>query len=214
MSGLVGEEPHERPDSLRPIDRSTDRSSTGQRAPVSGEALPLARAAALLGISAEAVRMRLRRGSINGFKGSDGRLYVRLPDRQDEGAALERAQARPVDDRSESVSPVRIAARGDDAAATEDRLVGALAERLMATLEGEVADLRRRLDEAERAGGELRRLLLMAQQSIEDLSRKVTDGRAASDTSPRPEAGMRPDDAFAAPPWMWWLWPWLAMGRR
>ena len=45
-----------------------------------GELLPLAEAADRLGLSAEALRKRIKRGTAEGHKDESGRWYVRVPD--------------------------------------------------------------------------------------------------------------------------------------
>ncbi len=43
------------------------------------DSVPMREAADLLGISVAAVRQRIRRGTLESFKGEDGRWYVRIP---------------------------------------------------------------------------------------------------------------------------------------
>lgn len=72
-------------------------------------ALPLAQAAARLGLTPDALRMRLRRGTARGFK-REGRLFVYLSERAGERAEPARASAeRPRSDseRSESAGAAR-----------------------------------------------------------------------------------------------------------
>jgi len=132
----------------------------------SAPGLPLAEAARALGLSEEALRMRLRRGRVDGYKGEDGRLYIRVP-----GATPPAAPAEP-------------------------------APAAVALMTEEIADLRRRLDEAERAQAEMRRLLLQAQQNLVELTHAVSDRHLLTEASRAPAA---------PPPWAMMLWPWLAM---
>lgn len=173
------------------------------------QALPLARAAAALGTTPEALRMRMRRGRLKGYKGEDGRLYVVVD--------LDAAQAAPTHRSNGPSSDLTTPEPGPT--------------RLVTALESEVADLRRRLDEAERAQSELRRLLLLSQQSITQLSRRVGELPAperdnASESPPiehpaparaeppSPPPAPEPDPPVAPPPprpmiWPWsmWMWP-------
>lgn len=108
-----------------------------------GVTLPLDQAAASLGLSVEAVRMRVRRGTLPSTK-RDGRLYVMLP-----------------------ADTATTPATGRDRAET-DRQPGGVDPRdaLIAQLKTQVDDLRVALERSQQGEAELRRMLNLEQQTL------------------------------------------------
>jgi hypothetical protein len=162
----------EQPTGQQPV---ADRAVTGQRPGEAEHLLPLAEAAAAYRTTPEALRMRFRRGSISGRKGPDGRLYIQAPPagaqvnkpEQPTGQTGQPTGRQPDTDQSLAAS--------DRAAVPDPGRHDEFAERLIKTLEGEVGDLRHRLNEAERGQAELRRLLLQSNQALADSARAVAD---------------------------------------
>ena len=137
---------------------------TGQPPDRPHDRLTLDEAAAILGVNREAVRSRVRRGSLSGEKIA-GVWYVSL--------AGQVATGRPAD------RPPRPGPRNE----------------LVATLQAEVEDLRRRLDRSQEAEAELRRLLAGALHSL-----------PAGSPTPAPEqTHSAPQTAVTPPPRRpWW----------
>lgn len=153
--------------------------------------LPLAEAAAELGISTEALRMRWRRGRVQGRRDA-GRIWIAV----DEHAG----QQRP----------------GNDRAATEQQFT------VVELLRDQVADLRKRLDAADQAQAEMRRLLLASQQQIAELVKRhaelpppaaATPPETPAEPPPPPPPARSPIPSVEQRPlenplMMFW-WPWL-----
>lgn len=119
--------------------------------------LPLAEAAAALGLSAEALRMRWRRGKARGRRDDAGRIWIVLN-------GPERPPGhRPNADRSTSEQ-----------------------SELVSVLRGQVSDLQKRLDSAEQAQAEMRRLLLASQQQIAELTKRLPELPPPVETAPPP----------------------------
>ncbi len=120
-------------------DRAGDRAGTKRRYTV-------AEAAGVLGLSAEAVRSRLARGTLEGIK-ENGTVYVVLAADQAHDQAHDQAQ--PNGDRASARAPDQTA--------------------LVDVLRDQVEDLRRRLDSAEEANRENRRIIAALTQRIPEL---------------------------------------------
>ncbi len=112
---------------------------------------PIAEAAQRLGTTTEAVRARVKRGSLEGFRDNHGRWRVRLPDDQTDGQTVS----------GEASSRVSAQANG---ASRHDQTVGELRERI-ARLEGKLEGTEARLADRDRELGEMKverdRLLTM-----------------------------------------------------
>jgi hypothetical protein len=150
------------------------------------ETMPVSQAAAIIGVTPRALRLRFQRGKTRGFVAPDGRVHI-VVSPSDRGAGPARRFRRmnferhydPEDIEAGPIpEPARPAAAAAPSAAPPDPLI----ERLVASLEAQVTDMRKRLDEAERSQSELRRLLLHSQQAISDLTRRLTGL-----PTPRPE---------------------------
>jgi hypothetical protein len=167
------------------------------------ETMPVSQAAAIIGVTPRALRLRFQRGKTRGFVAPDGRVHI-VVSPSDRGAGPARRFRRmnferhyaPEDIETGPIpEPTRASATPPPAAAQPDPLI----ERLVTSLEAQVSDMRKRLDEAERSQSELRRLLLHSQQAISDLTRRLTGlptPRPEFD-SPDPE---KPQAAAAKPP--------------
>ena len=105
--------------------------------------LPVAEAARRLGLTENALRKRIRRGSVASARGADGRVYVFLPEAGDWAAAEpsgqpDQAAARPADQAGDLVDQLRSEVgflRDELATRTEelrrrDHIIAALTERL------------------------------------------------------------------------------------
>lgn len=130
--------------------------------------LQIAEAAARLGVSVDALRMRWRRGKISGRRDEDGKVWIEVGEQPPSTRELPKEHA-------EQINPAQ--------------------RELIEALKGEVTDLRHRLDQADQAQNELRRLLLTAQQQALDMARKIPELPAPADHKPEP------------PPSKSW-WPW------
>jgi hypothetical protein len=115
------------------VDQSNDRTPSYQSVPVS-------EAARILGISPEAVRARIQRGTLHREKGSDGTVYVRLDadqmrsygDRSEDTTADESGdQTRLVDSLEEQASFLRaeLVTRNEELR-RKDHIIAALTERI------------------------------------------------------------------------------------
>lgn len=131
--------------------------------------LQIAEAAVRLGVSVDALRMRWRRGKIPGRRDGDGRVWIEVGEQSPKPPEPPKEQA-------------------EQSTQAERELIDAL--------KGEVTDLRHRLDQADQAQNELRRLLLSAQQQALDMVRKIPELSAPADSKPEPlPSGKR-----------WWPW--------
>ena len=130
-------------------DHAGDRAGTKRRYTV-------AEAAGVLGLSAEAVRSRLARGTLEGTK-ENGTVYV----------VLDADQAHPNGDRADARTAAQTAL-------------------LVDALRDQVEDLRRRLDSAEEANRENRRIIAALTQRIPELEAPRNGPRDGHET---PAAG-------------------------
>src|SRR5262245_25032866 len=127
------------------------------------ETMPVSQAAAIIGVTPRALRLRFQRGKARGFVAPDGRVHI-VVSPSDRGAgparrfrrmsferqyAPEDIETGPAPEPPEHVAPPPPPQNNNE-----------LIERLVTALEGQVADMRKRMDEAERSQSELRRLLL------------------------------------------------------
>jgi hypothetical protein len=114
-------------------DQSNDRTSSYRKVPVP-------EAARILGISPEAVRARIQRGTLHKEKGSDGTVYVRLDDDQtrsygdrtdDVTGGQARDQTQLVDSLEEQISFLRseLVTRNEELR-RKDHIIAALTERI------------------------------------------------------------------------------------
>ena len=173
-----------------------ERDVAGQPRDTAGPEIPLADAAAILGVTQEAVRKRLRRGSLIGGK-RRGEWWVRLP--LDEAGHGEPRR----DTRAGPGGTERDAERDMAGRLTLAEVRLAEVERQRAQLEGQVDFLQRELERAAEAQAELRRLLAMALQT-----RALPAPRAEVHADVKPHAaGQAP---APAPPAPWWkrFWRW------
>jgi len=136
------------------------------------EELPLAEAAARLGMTAEALRMRVRRGRVKGRKDEAGRVWVTLNEPE------QPTGHRPDTDRADR-DPA------DDA---------------VSILKAQVVDLQKRLDTAEQAQSEMRRLILSSQSQAAELTKLLPppDAAVTNTEAGDPQPG-KPKRKF---------WPW------
>ena len=118
------------PWSMRPADEQT---TTSRRFTVQ-------EAAEALGVTVEAIRGRIKRGTLTSTKGEDGAVFVQLPN-GDQLTGQTHDQPRPADDQTELVEALR----------------------------DQIEYLRQQLEEANRANAEHRRLLAAAFERIPDL---------------------------------------------
>jgi hypothetical protein len=125
------------------------------------DGIEIADAARRLGISVDAVRKRLDRGTLQGVK-VDGRWRVFLPDE----------------------APARADLRSEESA------------ELVQALRAQVADLQRRLDDAERERAEMRQLVSQAQQLAG--ARLLPAAREEPESTPESGETQRRR----------WRWPW------
>jgi hypothetical protein len=147
--------------------------------------MPVSQAASIIGVTPRALRLRFQRGKARGFVAPDGRVHI-VVSPSDRGAGPARRfrrmnYERHYDPDDIEAGPIPEPARPAPAPPTAtppDPLI----ERLVSSLEAQVTDMRKRLDEAERSQSELRRLLLHSQQAISDLTRRLTGL-----PTPRPE---------------------------
>jgi len=131
-------------------DRRQDGDRAGDRAPT-GRRLTVQDAAAELGITVEAVRSRLKRGTLKREKGEDGTAYVLVEDRP----GGDRTQ--PGGDR---------ASDGADARARQD---GDRAPLLYEHMASEIDHLRGQLQQEREASAELRRIVAGLVQRVPEL---------------------------------------------
>jgi len=112
------------------------------------ESLPLSEAASRLGISVDAVRKKIRRGTITATK-RDGRWYVDVPD---------------LDAVLDASMPVSSTTVDSDHAASMPPVDDGISRELVSMLRAELDALHRELSQAATERAELRRLLALALQ--------------------------------------------------
>jgi len=146
--------------------------------------MPLKEAAAILGVSKDAVRQRVRRDTLRSDKGEDGRVYVYL----DASVYDVHTAAPPPSEASE--------AAGDDP--------------LHQQMQARIDDLREQLRREQDAHAEARRIILALTSRIPQLEAPLETPEAAESATPEPErAAPRPDapgpQTDAQRPW-WRRW--------
>jgi chromosome segregation ATPase len=123
---------------------------------------PLAEVAERLGTTTEAVRARVKRGSLEGFRDNHGRWRVRLPDDQ------------TADRTASGEASSHVSAQGNGASG-HDQTVSELRERI-ARLEGKLEGTEARLSDRDRELGEVKaerdRLLTMLTELQTALTRR------------------------------------------
>lgn len=134
-------------------DRSTTGRSTGHEV---GDRYNIPDAARVLGLTEEAVRQRVKRGTLDSIK-VDGKLLVLLKFPEINDTSSDRGQ--PVGDRSDDVS------------------------RLVDALESEIAHLRRQLEQANERDRENRRIIAGLVQRVPELE-AAPEARDAPETAP------------------------------
>jgi hypothetical protein len=156
-----------------------------------GQAVPVAEAAARLGLTPETLRKRLWRGQVQGEK-RDGQWYVVLPEQDAAGPVRDTAGPRqdgagPEQDREQD--------RQDE---------GGLAAQYIASLERMLAEQRIELEARRREVQELHILLQRAQQLA----------LPAPNSPPTANGADRPNGTPAANSSPWWRrwWPWGSKG--
>ena len=128
--------------------------------------MPLKEAAAVLGVSKDAVRQRVRRGTLRSDKGEDGRVYVYL-------------DASVYDEHTANPQPASEAA-GEDV--------------LRHQMQARIDDLREQLRREQDAHAEARRIILALTSRIPQLEAPLETPEAAESATPEPErAAPRPD---------------------
>ena len=173
----------------RPGDRRTNDQKTDKRVTV-------ADAAVLMGISEDAVRSRLRRGTLRRETGQDGTVFVLLgaspADRQtsNKRSTNDRPYYKPSDRKTTDQD-------AEGYSASEDSARGELLE----VLRGEVAHLRHQLDQEREANRENRRIIAGLVQRVPEIegprdahSQAPPEPLDGSETaSPRPDSGTVPE---------------------
>jgi hypothetical protein len=149
-------------------DTSSDTSTTGRATghnPSQRHSIP--DAAKVLALTEEAVRQRVKRGTLDSIK-VDGKLFVLLD--ADTSQDLSNSKKRPVIDTSNDTS------------------------RLVDALEDEIAHLRRQLDQANERDRENRRIIAGLVQRVPELE-AAPERREPRETNPEDENGAgTPDD--------------------
>ncbi len=152
----------------------TDRTSTGHQQATNGRStVTVSEAAAALGISPDAVRGRLQRGTLEGEK-VKGTWHISLP-----------TPSEPTGDQ-----------QGIDGPPTGHRR-----DALVAHLEGEVTYLRERLEEADRQRGYLQQQL-EAERQRADLLQALGTG-TTSETAPEGPGSPERDGSTPTGIWTW-----------
>ena len=151
---------------MRPtVDQTNVQPTTDQpTSETTDQRVTVADAALLLGISEDAVRSRLRRGTLRRETGGDGTVFVVL------GTDRPASYQRPTDDRSTNQQNDRQTA-GQPIDGHVDRRGGSETDRdeLVEALRDEVAHLRDQLDRERDASAELRRIVAGLVQRVPEL---------------------------------------------
>jgi hypothetical protein len=150
-------------------DTSATGHTTGQRG---GKRYSIPDAAKVLGLTEDAVRQRVKRGTLDSIK-VGGSLFVLLDN--DTSPNVSNDQEQPVSDRSHDTSSDT--------------------SRLVETLEGEVAYLRRQLDQANERDSENRRIIAALTQRIPELEAASEARDGSESASPRSDRGAAPEDS-------------------
>jgi hypothetical protein len=152
-------------------DRTSERSRTEQD---HRRRVTVAEAAELLGITAEAVRTRIKRGKLESVKdppAPGGTVYV----------LLEADQTRP------NIDPT---SQGQDQ--TTDQ-TGPSWEELVEEIHGRLEDLRVQLEEERKASAELRRIVAALTQRIPEIEAPRGEREWPTETAGWPERGTSPE---------------------
>jgi uncharacterized membrane protein YccC len=160
---------------MRPTSAQTDgQPTTGQAtSEPTNQRVTVADAALLLGISEDAVRSRLRRGTLRRETGKDGTVFVVL------GTDRPAPNQRPTDDRQtaqQADRPTTDQATDD----TGEDVSNHYRDELLEVLRDEVSHLRDQLDRERDASAELRRI-------VAGLVQRVPELEAAPDPPRSPE---------------------------
>ena len=151
---------------MRPtVDQTNVQPTTDQpTSKTTDQHVTVADAALLLGISEDAVRSRLRRGTLRRETGEDGTVFVVL------GTDRPASYQRPTDDRSTNQQNDRQTA-GQPIDGHVDRRGGSETDRdeLVEALRDDVAHLRDQLDRERDASAELRRIVAGLVQRVPEL---------------------------------------------
>ena len=180
---------------MRPtVDQTNVQPTTDQpTSETTDQRVTVADAALLLGISEDAVRSRLRRGTLRRKTGGDGTVFVVL------GTDRPASNQRPTDDRLTNQQNDRQTA-GQPIDGHVDRRGGSETYRdeLVEALRDEVAHLRDQLDRERDASAELRRIVAGLVQRVPELEaapeprnapKTVSEGTANSYVLSEPERG-------------------------
>lgn len=175
---------------VQPTTDQTTSETTDQRVTVADAAL-------LLGISEDAVRSRLRRGTLRRETGGDGTVFVVL------GTDRPASNQRPTDDRSTNQQNDRQTA-GQPIDGHVDRRGGSETDRdeLVEALRDEVAHLRDQLDRERDASAELRRIVAGLVQRVPELEAAPEPRNAPKTAS---EGMVNSDDVPSEPERVSWL---------
>lgn len=174
------------------VDQTNVQPTTDQpTSKTTDQRVTVADAALLLGISEDAVRSRLRRGTLRRETGGDGTVFVVL------GTDRPASYQRPTDDRLTNQQNDRQTA-GQPIDGHVDRRGGSETDRdeLVEALRDEVAHLRDQLDRERDASAELRRIVAGLVQRVPELEaapeprnapKTASEGRVDGDVPPEPE---------------------------
>ncbi|MDP9458182.1 MAG: hypothetical protein M3Q60_20950, partial [Actinomycetota bacterium] len=155
--------------------RVVEGGHTGGRA--GSRRVDLATAAAMLGISSDAVRKRAKRGTLAHERGPDGKLYVWVDTGESDGYPV--GESEP--------------GRGRETDGDANRL----ADELLEELRDRVRSLEHQLDAERQAHAETRRIAAMLAQRT--ALKPTPDRRDAADTAPEDIGGGEGQDARAEP---------------
>lgn len=174
------------------VDQTNVQPTTDQpTSKTTDQRVTVADAALLLGISEDAVRSRLRRGTLRRETGGDGTVFVVL------GTDRPASNQRPTDDRLTNQQNDRQTA-GQPIDGHVDRRGGSETDRdeLVEALRDEVAHLRDQLDRERDASAELRRIVAGLVQRVPELEaapeprnapKTASEGTVNSDVPSEPE---------------------------
>ena len=184
---------------MRPtVDQTNVQPTTDQpTSETTDQRVTVADAALLLGISEDAVRSRLRRGTLRRETGGDGTVFVVL------GTDRPASNQRPTDDRLTNQQNDRQTA-GQPIDGHVDRRGGSETYRdeLVEALRDEVAHLRDQLDRERDASAELRRIVAGLVQRVPELEAAPEPRNAPKTAS---EGTVNGDDVPSEPERVSWL---------
>lgn len=180
------------------VDQTNVQPTTDQpTSETTDQRVTVADAALLLGLSEDAVRSRLRRGTLRRETGGDGTVFVVL------GTDRPASYQRPTDDRSTNQQNDRQTA-GQSIDSPVDSRGGSETYRdeLVEALRDEVAHLRDQLDRERDASAELRRIVAGLVQRVPELEAAPEPRNAPKTTS---EGMANSDDVPSEPERVSWL---------